>query len=282
MKRSAWSQTFAALVALLAALPGCETVPQCPPSFLDEKPGCTQIPACSRNRVFVFLIEAVDPFSGMMKLRERLIEHGFIKVYCGNRLHGTHFAEEIARLRQDDEEARFAVVCEGSAHATARKVADEAGVPIDVMVFLDATGEGPAHARRTVLICGEDECAEDDKVALATVRLADAGRHGVTKHPETAASISRELCALAGTIPVAEQGPKCELAGCPPCGGGWDFLRPDGRDSGCVGCKPMALAAEAIATPPEAKPLPKAAPVAAKPKPGANEPLRLPPPPTRD
>ena len=61
VNRKRWCYEALALLAfVLPALPGCETVEKCPPSFLDERPGCTQIPCCSRNRVYVFLIAAVE------------------------------------------------------------------------------------------------------------------------------------------------------------------------------------------------------------------------------
>src|SRR5262245_12731552 len=97
------------LALLAAALPGCGTTDKCLPAVLGETPGCTEIPACSRNRVFVFLIDAVDPLSCMGTLREGLIEHGFIKVYCGPRPYGWHYAHEIQRLHLADEEARFVI-----------------------------------------------------------------------------------------------------------------------------------------------------------------------------
>lgn len=295
MKRSRWAEALTILALLAAILPGCETIEKCPPSFADVRPGCTEIPACSRNRVHVFLIAGFDPLCGMDVLREGLIEHGFIKVYCAPRLYGKHYVKEIQRLRAADEEARFVIVAQGSANVTARSVADAAGTPIDLVVLLDRTGEGPVAGQRVLFMCGEKGSADDDKVAEVTVRLPDGDWCDTAKHPQTAEVIAHLLGCLAAKIPVVEQGPKCELADCPPCGNGWDFLRPDGHDSGCIQCKPMNLAAGTTsattppATSPERLPLPKgdrkpsvpAANQATKPRPiPTNKPFVLPPPPT--
>ena len=289
------------LALLAAALPGCQTAQKCPPSFGDDRPGCPDLPACSRNRVYVFLLSGFDPLCGMDVLRDNLIECGFIKVYSAPWLYESYYVKEIQRLHQDDEGARFVIVAQGGASATARAVADAAGAPIDLMVFLDKPGEGPAHAQRVILVCGENDKVEDDKVAEQTVRLADSDEHDTAKHPQTAALIANELCSIAAKIPVVEVGPRCELDGCPPCGNGWDFLRPDGHDSGCVHCKPMG---EAGGTPPatmlpapepvrkalpkpeknakaNASPAANTAPTTKLPAPAEAKRVVLPPPPTR-
>jgi hypothetical protein len=201
-----------------------------------------------------------------------------------------HYAKEIQRIHQEDELARFVIVAQGSAAAAARAIADRAGTPIDLVVLLDETGEGPVHAERVLFVCGEKDCAEDERAAELTIRLADCGLTGTAKHPQTARVIVGQLCAVAGKIPVVEQGPRCDLADCPPCGNGWDFLRPDGRDTGCIGCKPMNLAAnmppatapqpEKLAPPKVLPPAPPAPVNVPAPRPGpSNRPVVLPPPP---
>jgi hypothetical protein len=106
---------------------------------------------------------------------------------------------------------------------------------------------------RVVFIHGEHKTATDPHVAEESYCLADAGWLGTAKHPETTKLLVGELCAIAAKIPVIERGPPCELANCPPCGGGWDFLRPDGHDSGCIRCKPLDLAVgeAAMVSPPQ-------------------------------
>jgi hypothetical protein len=244
VKRANLGNLLAACVLCLAALPGCESVPKCPPGVgCNERPGCLEIPGCSRNRTYVFLIDGLDPLCQMDVLREGLIEAGFIKVYSGPRPLCWHYAKEIQRLHEEDEDARFVIVAQGSASGAARTIADRAGTPISLVVLLDDTGEGPVNAEHVLFVCGEKDKVKDDRVAEITLRLADAGVLGVASHPQTAKLIASRLCAIAGTIPVAEVGPKCDVPDCMPCGGGWDFLRPDGHDSGYVGCKPMNLAA---------------------------------------
>jgi hypothetical protein len=292
VRRANLGNLLATIALLAAALPGCETLPQCPPGACEEeKVGCPEIPACSRNRTFIFLIDGLDPLCQMDVLRERLIECGFIKVYSGPRPLSKHYAREIQRLHQDDPDARFVLVSQGSAAGAARAIAERAGTPIDLIVLLDDSGKGPAHAESVLLVCGEKDEVKDESVAQVTIRLADAGPLGVAKHPQTAKLIVAQLCAVAGKIPVIEQGPRCDLPDGPPCGEGWDFLRPDGHDTGCIGCKPMVLAGEAspaTAVAPPEKPAPpktlppapkeKAAAPVAKPAP-SNRPVALPPPP---
>jgi hypothetical protein len=275
VKGTSWSTALTILTLLLPALSGCATVEKCRPSPCDQ-PVCADLPACSRNRVFVFLLAGFDPLDEMSKLREGIIEHGFIKVYCAPRPRLWYYVKEIRRLHEADPDARFVIVAQGGAAVTARWVAEAAGPAIDLMVFLDKTGEGPAQARKVVFICDDKACAEDDKVAELTVRLSDADGWGMAKHPQTAVVIANLLCSVGATIPIVEVGPKCELADCPPCGGGWDFLRPDGHDSGCVGCKPMAQAA---ALPPA--PTAPAAPPAKLPPPPKADNRPLPPAPAR-
>src|SRR6476646_3185667 len=118
MKRSHLYQILVALTLALPSLPGCETLPVCPEA---TKPACPEIPACSRNRVYVFLISGIDPLCCMDDLRDRLIDHGFIKVYSGPRPYCHHYAKEIQRLHQDDEHAKFVIVSQGSAAGAARE-----------------------------------------------------------------------------------------------------------------------------------------------------------------
>lgn len=234
----------AALATLTLTLPllcGCAGIEKCPASPCDS-PGCFDLPCYSRNRVYVFLISGIDPFCHMDVLRERLISHGFIKIYNGHRAHGKYFAKEIQKIKECEEHARFVIVSQGSASGVARETARLAGTPIDVMVLLDKTGAGPAHAERVLFIHGEKSGPGDDMVAQQTICLEDAGHLGTASHPETAKLIVQELCAVAAKVPLIEHGPKCELADCPPCSKAWDFLRPDGNDTSCCGCKPLGMA----------------------------------------
>jgi hypothetical protein len=244
MARSFLLHAVAALTFVLPMLGGCTGLEKCPESPCDGV-GCLDLPCYSRNRVYVFLISGLHPFCHLGHLRHHLIDHGFIKIYNGHRPHGEYFAKEIQKIKQCEEHARFVIVSQGSAAGVARDAARLAGTPIDVMVFLDETGIGPAHAERVIFIHGEKIGPRDDKVAQQSFCLADGGHLGVAKHPQTTKLIVQELCAVAAKVPIIEHGPRCELADCPPCAAGCEYLRPDGRDASCPGCMPLGIAAGA-------------------------------------
>ena len=140
---------------------------------------CPEIPACSRNRTYVFLIDGIDPLCEMDVLREGLIEAGFIKIYSGPRPWCCHYAKEIQRLHLEDEDARFVIVSQGSASGAARTIAELAGTPIDLVVLLDETGEGPVHAEHVLFICGEKDAVKiwDGAGRAAEVAMASLLHH---------------------------------------------------------------------------------------------------------
>ncbi len=236
-RRSATARWLLALVSVaFAGLSGCvlseHHIGACP----EVAPNAFELPSCCRNRVYFFLFGDCHPCHDMDSLRERLIDAGYVKVYCGKCWHLGWFSDELKKIHEQDAEARFVIVSQGGAAPAARELACTAGavgVAIDLFVYLDAVKEpGPVAARQILAIHGEKDDASGAGAAQEYL-LADAGLEGAAGHPQTLALLLEALAPVAGSVAVLDHEPKTDLPDRPVSAkrDNWDFLRPDGQDT---------------------------------------------------
>src|SRR5262249_53626213 len=112
---------------------------------------CRSLPKSTRNHVYIFLMNGVDPlgFSNLSGVRDYLLQLGFIKTYYGQCYHKVWFADEIRGIHQEDPYARFVLIGFSSGadkmRCLARTVQDE-GVRVDLLICLGArVSEKPYH-----------------------------------------------------------------------------------------------------------------------------------------
>ena len=126
----------------LVTLPGClsyfNSIPEPP---LECKRTCEQIPVPCRQKVYVVLMNGVDPFCcGNLKgVRDYLNQLGFVKTYYGQIYHEWCLLDELRTIRDEQPDARIAIVgfelAAGPAESLARKASAE-GIPVDLVVLL--------------------------------------------------------------------------------------------------------------------------------------------------
>lgn len=245
------------LAGLLFATSGCMSCrpPLSPPSSscqscsdgVEEDWFWRTVPGSCKRRVYVFIVQGCDLFdcSNVSGLRDYINTLGFTKTYHGQIFHGGKFAKEMARIRQEDCEARFVVIGSGSGSKAAYGLAQDAeraGIPVDLLVYLDPTGMprnacGSETAGRVVRISGGSWASNPDPVDGAyNVVYPDAGYFDVPSHEFTLELLSRELGSVAATVPYMVMDQPMLIEGEPTPipvspnqakpGSEWDFLVP--------------------------------------------------------
>lgn len=266
------------LVSGLAANLGCMSWlhPICPPRP-EIMEVCRCHPKCSRDHVYVFLINGCDPLdcANLAGLRDYVTALGFCKTYHGQLCHGRTCVREICRIVHEDPLARFVVIGHGLGADKAAGLVHEAkahGATIDLLVYLSPHGvkncaaDQPENAGRIVNVrtCG---ClGPGPKLDRAENVSADVGSLGCPSHPFTLQLLAQELAQVAAAVPAVpsieepppapgEEAPTPRPVP-PPAARSrdeWDFLKPVSRlrIPATIGpeeeSKPAAPASEKIA-----------------------------------
>lgn len=204
--------------ALLLALTGCFG-PQIRPTSELAAP-CHDLPRCARNHVYIFMLNGFDPLNccHFSSLRGYVIGLGFNKVYSGEMYHAGWFARELRRIKQDDPDARFAVIgfSFGANYAQLMcQLLGEDGVRPDLLLYLGGdtlanTSAGCAgNACRVINITGKG-CVMlaggvwngEDLTGAENSRLPEVSHSELPTHAHTLEVIAHELMMLAASVPV--------------------------------------------------------------------------------
>lgn len=192
------------LVTLVAA-PGCVCCrPEAHKQMLEAGPTC-DLPTYERQRVHVFLVNGVVPIGlcGMEKLRDRLSDLGYAKVYSGQPVHAGWMAREMCKVFAEEPDARFVLIGYDLGGPVALKLAAEAaaaGLPVDALVLLDPTGkpgEAGCAVRTLVVTSGASVTQMPHAERLA---IPDAGHFTIATHPQTVAAVGNVLNASAAKV----------------------------------------------------------------------------------
>jgi len=253
MLRRAWVLGLLTAGALLPAGCCCHLTSQ-PPVSDDIREACTAVAYDSRCHVYLFFLREPDPFdcAGLNGLKETMEALGFPRAWCGLGWHVKAFQKEIARICHDDPQAHFVLVghCRGvDAAAELARRAGEQGVQFELLLGLGKRVECPACVCRqlTLVPCGKG-CDDQDVHEVHAKRLLD-----LPSHPETVEILTRELFALAGSIPSVIDLPKMYYPDKEPTPrpvmppsevrrNDWDFLKPalvDDRETLPPGTLPL-------------------------------------------
>jgi hypothetical protein len=246
-----WSKLLGrVLVALgLASAAGCLSYPLSPEPELRHQ--CLALPKCSRDHVYVFLLNGIDPVNcgNLAGVRDYLHCLGFNQIYFGEICHVGWFKKEIQRIHHDDCDAHFMLVgfnIGANAMSALAEHVQSDGVLIDVLVLLSADkGIGvptskPDNVARVVNILPDGKKAIQCERAYAeNTRLGCTGHFGTPTHLETLHELAAALATLAAKVPATEPvmppvpslpeeapTPRPVKARAPSPPDAWDFLKP--------------------------------------------------------
>jgi hypothetical protein len=201
--------------AALLLLPGCFSVfysDPVPPA--DAQSRCKQIDPICRGKLFVFMLNGLDPFNSdnLGWTRDYLKGLGFAKVYSGQSFHEDTFFDEIIRLHNIFDDARFVVIGSDTGAEAARSLVQKVGdknVPVEMLIYLQprglefATPSVETPVARIINVQGRSIWTKDAAPLEGTQMLAlqDTSPYGVARHPELLAYLTEQLTGIAEHIP---------------------------------------------------------------------------------
>jgi hypothetical protein len=283
--RSARRLAAWALGAVLAAAgAGCSlplySVHPVPPDLAQT---CADIALCSRDHVYIFFMQGLDPLdhANLEGVKKYVQELGFHQAWFGFAYHAPHFKKEILRLRDKDPQARFVLVGFSYGCNVVRDMTHSLGkkdVHIDLLIYVDGKflGNDPANqpdnADRLINIVASKQIANKcDMPGVENVSVPEKWHYGTPTYPATLLILVRELAALAGQVlavdelfgiprPPLEPTPRPVAVQPPRERDEWDFLKPSSLDSrAALPPLPTPRVKEAIDDPEEKPPTPEKA-----------------------
>jgi hypothetical protein len=209
-----------------------------PPVAPDLAEAICSVAQCSRCHVYLFFVQGYDPVdcACLEELKDTVQALGFPNAWYGAACYVSHFKKELARIQEDDPQARFVLV--GYKHGVsaaaemARSVGTQ-GITFELMVCLGTQVEKPCTVSRMLTVSASScECGADDEHHINT------WSHKLPMHPETVEIVSRELLSVAASIPsVGDMPPRYVPDNAPTprpvmppadvtAQDDWDFLKP--------------------------------------------------------
>jgi len=231
---------------------------------------CQGLPDASKAGVYVFIVNGNDPFGygNLSGVRDHLNSLGYTKTYYGQLFHGLWLREKMQQVRDENPEARVAVVGYSFGCPTARwlaKRAAEDGTPVDLLIYLDSFGlvESSTQPEAGRILHVQSSGAWWNRPTYLegaeNLRLADTGHFDVPTHPQTLNLLADELTSVASQVRVyrIEAGPELPLVDpappprritarkvSPP--DEWDFLKPLDQQGVPVSNPPPAVPANGL------------------------------------
>jgi hypothetical protein len=215
---------------------------------------CKELPDYSRDHVYVFLVHGMDPldYANLRGMRDYLHQLGFNKVYYGQLYHTPYFKKELVRIHEEEPEAHFVLIGFSFGANMVRNMAVEArdhGIPIDLLMYMggntleNVPDDRPENALRIVniLACG---CIWNGATldGAENINLDDVWHFGSPSHARTIETLTRQMAAVAGDVPVPqpeetavvpgfsdEPTPRPALSRGASKRDDWDFLKPVSR-----------------------------------------------------
>jgi hypothetical protein len=194
---------------------GCMGGPQSNSSMASEQSlVTTDLPQYSKNHVYVFLVQGLDPFdmANLGGVREYLISQGFIKTYLGAPFYAPWFSAEIRRLHQEDPEARFVLVGHGQGANLARAIArsvqqDRASVDLLISINADAVEDSTRPANVAQVVNIQRRGSLEPIIAMSGTDEAQyANQEGIAIGPNALSMelFSRSLASVACRVPIRD------------------------------------------------------------------------------
>ncbi len=177
------------------------------------------IPAPSRHHVHIFLIHGMDPLdlANLYGLTEYIQQLGYLQTHYGQLYHLWEFKKEMRRIREDDPQARFALIGFSFGANVARDLANavkDEGVLIDLLIYmggntLENTPQAqPEHVRRIINILAAGCIWNGATMDRAeNIHYSNVLHFGSPTHPRTRELLARELAVVAARVPYVEKVP---------------------------------------------------------------------------
>jgi hypothetical protein len=183
------------------------------PTHLQQ--ACQAMPAEGRDHVHLFAINGMDPlyFGNLNGLCGCMKQLGFRNVHCGQTWQTAAFRDAICRIRQQDPQARIAVLGFSAGANRARQLANELntkGVAIDLLVYLggdtidNTPASRPSNVGQLVNITGHgylprggDLLYNGTDIDGAQNQRLDARHMLLPTRPQTVETLATQMMALA-------------------------------------------------------------------------------------
>lgn len=204
-----------ALASMLGGGSGCGHLG---PHVVEKPPEaaltCQELPPCCRDHVHIFIIHGTDPldFANLTGLIGHLRDLGFRKTYLGQLYHRGDVTREVQRLHADDPEARFVLIGFSLGANMVRDVANAVqpnGVHIDLLVYLggntleDVPRDRPENTGRIINILAQGCIWNGTTLPHAdNIHLPDVYHFGSPTHPHTRRLLGEELALVAARVPI--------------------------------------------------------------------------------
>jgi hypothetical protein len=213
---------------------------------------CRAVPKCARDHVYVFIIHGMDPFdyANLTGLRDFIQGLGFNKTYYGQLYHPVHFDHEIYRIHQEDPDARIVLIGFSFGANMVRYIAQDLkakDIHVDLLVYFggntlkDNDYDQPPNVGRILNILATGFIWNGSTMERAeNVQVQGVWHFGSPTHEESVKLLTRELAAVAASVPVTlppDLAPEPETAPTPrpvtaeakASDPEWSFLRPVSR-----------------------------------------------------
>jgi hypothetical protein len=213
------------LAALATAFSGCTVGNYLFPAPLPREEFAVTahaVPLCQRDRVHIFLVNAIDPFctDNFSALAEHIHDLGFANTYLGLTCDTKRFETKIREIHAARPEARFVLVGYGSGAKTSKCIAQDLhkdGIQFDLLAYIggDTLKNSPEYRPENVhhilnitgqgsllLWCGLVYNGVDIDGA-ENVRLAETCHAGLPTDPKALAVLDRNLCDVAASAGIA-------------------------------------------------------------------------------
>ncbi|MFN4260968.1 MAG: hypothetical protein ACK4RK_16870 [Gemmataceae bacterium] len=233
-----------------------------PPPLPEVVEPCQTIPKCSKDHVYVFLLNGADPIckDNLIGVRDSIFHLGYDKTYYGQFYHARKFADEIRCIHHHDPDARVFVIgfsCGANAAAALTRQLGQEEIPIDVLMYIGGdtlTNDckyRPGNVGKVInvmaqgcLLMGGDLICNGAAIDGAENYRLNTSHANAPTHPVTMRLIGQELIHLAASVPfvIPEEPIPLHIEEAPtprpvPTGevkaetdrDEWDFLKPVSR-----------------------------------------------------
>jgi hypothetical protein len=167
----------------------------------------TGIPAPVRQRVYLFLLNGADltDAAGLSRLRDKVCEAGFSKVYFAQRMDANWYEHEVRRVVLEEPSARVVLLGVGAAADKILPLAAgaiEEGVAVDSVILLDpvcaADLSAPAGCR--TLAVRSRAWREPGIIRAEDVVVEKTGHLSVLNSPAVVEIVVGQMIASAGKV----------------------------------------------------------------------------------
>lgn len=260
------ARTLATLLGVVLVLNGTGCTSCHYKSFSQSMQACeqTELPIAVRQKVYLFAMNGLDAsdLTGLCKMRDRVCEAGFSKVYTAQRADAAWYEREVRRVSWDDPDVRVVLLGVGTAADKMIALANGAaadGVVVDSLILLDPVCDKlPTEtAYRTVVVRSHNWRGGRDIVGTENVVVAKLGHLTMAKNPavvEKVVEVMTDSAQRVGPLP-GDPYPTLPLTDCPnptprplsPSSeptpdADWDFLKPSAPIARPISLEPLPVA----------------------------------------